>query len=87
MDEDTLTRTALHRTTVHLREEGGSAVPRSPLKIQSSKAEQKVAQAFRDAEPRDLDADISKEAQTATPPRAAAESEECRFLAQEGVGC
>ena len=37
-DEDTLTRTALHTV-----EEGGRVVPRSPLKIQTSKAEQKAA--------------------------------------------
>ena len=73
LDEDTLTRTALHRTVRDTGEDGGRAVPRSPLKIQSSKAEQRAAQAFRDAEPRNLDADITEEAQTATPPRAEVE--------------
>ena len=68
LDEDTLTRTALHRTVLHTGEDGSRAVPRSPLKIQSSKAEQKAAQAFRDAEPHDLDADITEEAQSVTPP-------------------
>ena len=47
LDEDTLTRTALHRTVLTTGEDGSRDVPRSPLKIQSSKAEQKVAQAFR----------------------------------------
>jgi hypothetical protein len=32
-----------------------------------------VAQAFRDAEPRNLDADITEEAQSVTPPRAEVE--------------
>ena len=32
-----------------------------------------MAQEFRDAEPRNLDADITEEAQSVTPPRAAAE--------------
>ena len=73
LDEDTLTRTALHRTVRDTGEDGGRAVPRSPLKIQSSKAEQRVAQAFRDAEPRNLDADITEEAQSVTPPRAEGE--------------
>jgi hypothetical protein len=73
LDEDTLTRTALHRSVLPLGEDGGHITLRSPLKIQSSKAEQKVAQAFRDAEPRNLNADITVEAHTGTPLRAAAE--------------
>jgi hypothetical protein len=44
--EDTLTRTALHTV-----EEGGRVVSRSPLKVQTYKAEQKVAKAFQDANP------------------------------------
>ena len=63
-DEDTLTRTALHTV-----EKGGRAVPRSPLKVQTSKAEQKAAKAFQDANPRNLDADITEEAHSATPQR------------------
>ena len=73
LDEDTLTRTALHRPVLTTGEDGSRDVPRSPLKIQSSKAEQKVARAFRDAEPRNLDSDITEEARSVTPPRAATE--------------
>ena len=39
LDEDTLTRTHLHRTVLYAGEDGSRAVPRSPLKIRSSKAE------------------------------------------------
>jgi hypothetical protein len=39
LDEDNLTRTDLHRTVLYTGEDGSRAVPRSPLKIRSSKAE------------------------------------------------
>ena len=66
LDDDLLARTSLSAISA---DELSSR--RSPLIVQSSRAERKVAQGLRDATPRDISADISREAKEDTSSSAA----------------
>ena len=61
LGDDLLARTCLSTVS-----EDDDSFGRSPLQVQSSRAEKKVAQDFRGAAPRDISSDISREAEEAT---------------------